>query len=722
MRIPLFCGWVRYALVALAAFVFASSAHAEKGKLQERLTPQVLASVYPAGAERLGPEEGSPPAIAVYKNGKIAAYIFSTLDVVAAPGYASTPFDIIGGIDVSGRLTGAKVIFHAEPHILHDPDREQELNTFLGRQAGRPLRGGSDPLPPDYVADSTVSARAMRTALLVSASLVLRPRISRAASNASAESSTLPPPGAGAFRAKSVAELLADGSLVKRRITSGDVASALRESGRSNAKLDWPLGKDDDLYIEFTTGLATPAEIGAHLLGLVTLEDDKSRLPPGTELIYVAANGPYNFFGTKYVQAAEGNRFDRLRIVQGGNTFTFRQDDYIYAVPVAGQELAGLFALRPNSGFDPAKPWRVEILVNGPGTPPVSIPFGVDYKVPDLRKIAATPAPPAATTTTEPLPGVTISEEDINLELPQPPPAWVEAWSASRANVALLVVLLSALTLIFAFQSRLARFRTAHRVVRNGFLAIVLVWLGWIAGAQLSIVHIITYLRAPFQHFDIGFYLAEPLIVILAAYAFVSVLLIGRGVFCGWLCPFGALQELLARASHALRIPQWNPRPALEQRLWMGKYIAAAVLLMLVLTGADPSGATLEIEPFKTAITAKFTRAWPYALYAGALLSIGLFSERAYCRFLCPLGGVLATLDRLHILNLLKRRPECGSPCRLCERACPVRAILPTGKIVTSECFQCLDCQVEYYDDKRCPPLARAAKLRTDVKPAVRNV
>jgi polyferredoxin len=78
---------------------------------------------------------------------------------------------------------------------------------------------------------------------------------------------------------------------------------------------------------------------------------------------------------------------------------------------------------------------------------------------------------------------------------------------------------------------------------------------------------------------------------------------------------------------------------------------------------------------------------------------------------------LLATLDRLHLLNLLKRRPECGSPCHLCERACPVRAIEPTGKIVTSECFQCLDCQVEYYDETRCPPLVQAVKLRSKTKP-----
>jgi transcriptional regulator of nitric oxide reductase len=72
--------------------VLATPGFAEKGKLRERLTPDVMAVVYP-GAERLGPEEGSPPAITVYKDNKAVAYIFSTLDIIAAPGNTSTPDD-----------------------------------------------------------------------------------------------------------------------------------------------------------------------------------------------------------------------------------------------------------------------------------------------------------------------------------------------------------------------------------------------------------------------------------------------------------------------------------------------------------------------------------------------------------------------------------------------------------------------------------------------------
>jgi len=732
------------------ALAFASNALAEKGKLRERLTPEVMAVVFPGGAERLGPEEGSPPAIAIYKADKVVAYVFSTLDIIAAPGYSTTPFDVIGGVDLDGRITGAKVVFHNEPYIVHDVQRQRLLDTFLAREAGRALRGGANILPPDFVAGATISTRAMRAAVSITAGLVLRARVARPPVAVAAPGVPAPAPvptlDVESFSRKSWDALLAAGAVVRRRVTSGEVAEALAAAGAPGAQLEVPLGRSDKLYIEFATALFTPAAIGGNLVGMINFEDFKRKMPGDAQAVFVASNGPYNFLGTKYFNSAS-RHFDRLRLVQDGKTFEFRQDDYQWVNPfgegIRGQEDAGLFALPSDSGFDPLKPWRLELLVNGelvgPGAPPVTVAFGLDYNVPDLQALttslddargehaaagearvgetaAANRQDSTAQGAAEPeaplAPGLVEALDDSAV------PAWVEAWNDARVNVAILGVLLSALTLIFVFQAQLARYRLAHRLVRNGFLLIVLVWLGWTAGVQLSIVNVMNYVMAPFNHFDIGFYLAEPLMVIIAAYTLVSLVLIGRGVFCGWLCPFGALQELLGQLSRALRVPQWNPPAALEKRLWMGKYIAAAAVLVLVLTQIDASGATLEIEPFKTAITSKFTRAWPYVLYAAALLAVGLFSERAYCRFLCPLGGVLAFLDRLHLLDLLKRRPECGNPCHLCERSCPVRAIEKTGKIVTAECFQCLDCQVEYYDDKRCPPLVQAARLRAGAQPS----
>ncbi|HEY6362866.1 MAG TPA: hypothetical protein VIX63_17290, partial [Vicinamibacterales bacterium] len=268
---------------------------AEPGKLRERLTPAVMAVVYP-GAERLGMEEGQPPAIAVFKGDKIVAYVFSTLDIIAAPGYSTTPFDVIGGVDLSGRITGAKVIFHQESMIVHDRVRQRQLDTLLAREAGRPLRGGTNALPPDYVDGATISARAMRAAVLTTAGLVLRARAARTAVRAgdtavipdtaatgvpAVPAVTVPTLDLEGFSIKPWDDLVAEGALVERRVTSGEVAEALANAGAAGAKLDWPLGTDDDLYIEFMTALVTPPAIGGNLLGLLKFEDYKGQLPSG---------------------------------------------------------------------------------------------------------------------------------------------------------------------------------------------------------------------------------------------------------------------------------------------------------------------------------------------------------------------------------------------------------------------------------------------------------
>jgi NosR/NirI family transcriptional regulator, nitrous oxide reductase regulator len=676
----------RLVSLSLLALAFASAAAAEKGRLKERLTPDVMAVVYP-GAGRLGPEEGSPPAIAVYRDGAIVGYIFSTLDIINARGYSVVPFDVIAGVELSGRITGAKVVFHREPYVYQDTVRQPQLDTFLAAEAGAPLNGSPSQLPPNFVAQATITARLMRAAVHDTARMVLHTRLGR-------QVVTVPTLDVERFELKSWEELIAEGSVERLRVTSGEVAAALARAGAADATPEVPLRKPDDLYSEVFFGLLTPAAIGGNVLGVRNFKEYQQRIPQGRHVLFFASNGPYDFHGTSHWWKEHDYRFDRIRIVQDGHAIGFVHYDYQplltgAAVGLQSQQEAGLFTLPADAAFDPVKPWRLELLVNTAGPTPVTVAFPLEYRLPAAHILM--PDEPAVA-------------------------AFVEAWRDARLNIAILAALLTVLTAIFVFQAQLSRSRLAHRLVRTGFLSVVLVWLGWIAGVQLSIVNVINYAQAPFRSFDVSFYLAEPLMVMIAAYTLVSVVLIGRGVFCGWLCPFGALQELLAQASRSLGVPQWNPSAALEKRLWMGKYIAGAAVLVLVLSGIDGSGASAEIEPFKTAITSKFTRAWPYVLYAGVLLGIGLFSERAYCRFLCPLGGVLAALDRLHLIDLLKRRPECGNPCHLCERSCPVQAIEPTGRIVMAECFQCLDCQVEYYDDKRCPPLAQAAGRREEAR------
>jgi NosR/NirI family nitrous oxide reductase transcriptional regulator len=669
-------------LLILLMLLGASQADAEAGHLLDRLTPEVMGIVWP-GAEELGPEEGKPPAIAVYRDGKIAGYIFSTLDTVDAPSYSGIPFDVIAGVDLTGHISGAKVIFHREPHVYQEEIPQSQLDTFLARMAGLPSRGGDSSAPsPDYVAGATLTAMWMRDAVFDSAQLVL---IGRGLARAKVAPPAVDVDG---FKQMSWDDLLAERSIVHKVITKNDVAAALSKADVAGARLDVALSDSNNDYIDIYTGLATPASIGRNVLGS---EYANYFGPRGKSMIFVpwkifvASNGPYDF-----VDELGTDRFDRLRVVQGDQTYQFTSNQY-QGISTGGHggiralDHAAVFTLPAAARFDPLKPWRLELLVNGrtAAGSPISVAFPVDYELP-ASHILMPPAPPA--------------------------PAWIEAWSASRTKVIIEAALLALLTLILAFQTKLAQSRHVHRIVRNSFLLFVLLWQGWIAGGQLSILHIVNYMQAPFRHYEFGFYLAEPLMVMIVVYTAISLVLLGRGVFCGWLCPFGALQELLAQLSRFIGLPQWNPPESVQKYLWLGKYVSAALILGIAAFSLDMASRVAELEPFNTAITSHFTRAWPYFLYACALLIIGLFTERAYCRFMCPLGGVLALADRLHLVDLLKRRPECGSRCRLCENSCPVKAISVTGKIKTAECFQCLDCQVEYFDDHRCPPLAAIRK------------
>ena len=666
----------------LLLFMLLGASQADAESLSDRLTPQVMAVVWP-NAEKLGPEEGKPSAIPVYRGGKIAGYIFSTLDIVHAPGFSGTPFDVIAGVDLAGHISGAKVIFHREPHVYQDEIRQPQLDVFLARTAGLAAQGGnSGALHPDFVDGATVSAREMRDAVFDSAQNVL---IGRGLMKAKFSPPAVDVDG---FKQMSWEGLIAEGSIVHKRITGADIAAALgKEAG---GKLDVPLTGPNDTYADIYTGLATPAAIGRNVMGSQYADfmapRGKSRIFP-TWQIFVASKGPYDFVD----DLAGTNRFARLRVVQGRQTYQFNDSQY-QGIATNGRDgiraldHAAIFTLPADGRFDPLKPWRLELLVKGQAAAgaPVSLSFPVDYKLP-ASHILVPPPPPA--------------------------PAWIQAWSDSRTNVAIEAVLLTLLTLILAFQTKLAHSRRAHRIIRNGFLLFVVIWEGWIASGQLSILNIVNYMEAPFRHFEFGFYLAEPLMVMIALYTVISLVLLGRGVFCGWLCPFGALQELLAQLSRAIGLPHWNPPEAVQKYLWLGKYVSAALILGLAAFGVDAWQRVAEVEPFDTAITSHFARAWPYIFYACALLVIGLFTERAYCRFLCPLGGVLALAGRLHLVDLLKRRPQCGRPCHLCENSCPVKAISVTGKINMTECFQCMDCQVEYFDDQRCPPLAAARKL-----------
>ncbi len=69
-------------------------------------------------------------------------------------------------------------------------------------------------------------------------------------------------------------------------------------------------------------------------------------------------------------------------------------------------------------------------------------------------------------------------------------------------------------------------------------------------------------------------------------------------------------------------------------------------------------------------------------------------------------------MTRFRVFDWLRRRQECGVPCQSCAHQCQIAAINPTGEILDHECHYCLECQVTYWDDQRCPPLVEKRKKR----------
>ena len=663
-----------------AVGVAAQTALPEMPPLTERLTAEVMAEIFP-GATAIEPlADGGPAAVAVKSGETLVGYAFSTFDVLRAPGYSPTPFDVVAGVGLDGRVTGAKVLFHREPYLINDARRTGQLGEVLDSIAGLEARVGAEgALPPQHVAGATISARAMRNAVLEGAGIVLRYRTG-------AKVITEPTVDTLNFRPMTADELIADGGLRQTIVTNADLARIMAEAGIEGYVPEVePWGRPEALYIDFRAGYAIPPTIGRNGAGQWGYDHLIEGRPAGSEALIFASNGIFDFRGSKFRNISHGFRLERLEVRQEGRLFTFKAQDLVSANFALGR-VAEIVVMPPDGGFDPFNPWRAEVhaTARGPdGTEARFLVAAIDYTLP---------------------------AHYILLPDPVPVPAWLEAWREGAGDEAVMAGALALLTLILALQDRIVRHRRVYRALRLGFLAFTLVWIGWIAGAQLSIVHVINYLAAPFGALDLGFYLAEPLIVMISIYTLFSLLWLGRGVFCGWLCPFGAMQELLAHLARALRLPQWSPSEAVQGRLWNIKYVVLAVVVGLAFVAPDAGAVAAEVEPFKTAITAIFDRALPYVIWAVVLLAAGLFTERAFCRFICPLGAVLAILDRLHLVELLKRKPECGTPCRLCERSCPVKAIGRSGAIRMNECFQCLDCMVEYHDDRRCPPLAQLRK------------
>jgi NosR/NirI family nitrous oxide reductase transcriptional regulator len=710
--------WFRLlAAIGVLIALHAPAAAQQPGHLAEFLAGLSLQELFP-GAESLGAVEGTPPVAPVTKGGKLAGYVFLNSDVVNATGYSGKPIQVLEAMDLSGTIVGARLVKHSEPIVLVGIP-EKKIRDFIQGYVGYNVLNAPAVgtwRKPDIVSGATVTVLVIGDTITRAAIHVAQARgLGQFAGGQGTQTAAAPKRGLDRAQTgtRSWDELLGDGSVARLNLTVGQVNQAFQAAHPGSQQEP---GAPDDTVIDLYVAPVSVPVIGRSLLGDNEYHNLLARLPEGGQAILVMGRGDYSWRGSGYVR---GGIFDRIALLQGYDTIRFRDRDYRRIGDVRAEGApqfpeVGLFMLPAAAGFDPAAPWRLQLLVRRQvgALEREFVTFELPYTLPE-RYLTVPPSAPPQTAAAPPV--ATQAPLTAGQE-----PLWQQIWRAKVVQIGILLAGLFVLTVIFYFQDLLVKRPRLHYWVRTGFLAWTLLWLGWWALAQLSVVNVLTIANALVSGFSWDYFLMDPLLFILWAAVAAALVFWGRGAFCGWLCPFGALQEFVNRLARLLRIPQLRVPWGLHQRLWTVKYIIFLGLFGTGLYQLAFAEHLAEVEPFKTAIVLHFVRDWPFVVFAVLLLVASLFIERFFCRYLCPLGAGLAIPAKIRTFEWLKRHHECGRPCQRCAVECPVDSIHPDGRIDTNECIYCMHCQVLYWHEYNCPAMIqrrlrreRAAALGT---------
>lgn len=625
-------------------------------------------------------------------------YVFESIDLAPIPGFEGTPINLLVAIDSAGRFIEVEVLHQHEPVFLgglgplplqafvkqyKDKSLKQEIS--VSSTYGNTRGGASgNRVVLDGVAKATASVRIVNQTALSAALAVARAKLGFAPGSDSPPATVKDLP----FVAMDFPALLAKGYIQRISLSNADAEKLFAGSdgaGVDAEALRDPTGGFIELYVAY---LNAPL-IGRNLLGDAAWAKLRDYLRDGQPAFWIASRSRYALVNDNFVP---GTTPPRLSVKQNGLPIELRDTnrDYASRPGLAGANASLILISPAHAGLDPGRKLDFQLTITRSK--------GMILPTITQRQVSLVYEPPA----------------ELFDFPPKPMPEWLRAWRDRWGDLLLIGAALALLASVLARPRWISREPKRLLSFRLGFLAFTLVFIGWHAQGQLSIVQITGAIKSLVAGAGLGSFLYDPISLLLIAFTLASLAVWGRGAFCGWLCPFGALQEFLGLAARKLGLRSLRLPAKPARLLARARYLLLALLVGSAALAPAAAERMVEIEPFKTAITVGFDREWPFLIWAVGLLAAGLFVYKFFCRFVCPLGAALTLAGRLRRWAWLPRLEACGQPCRKCELVCQYDAIRPDGAIDYDECHQCLDCVGLYHDEGRCgPQLFYARKGRT---------
>jgi NosR/NirI family transcriptional regulator, nitrous oxide reductase regulator len=638
----------------------------------------------------------------------LMGYAFETVDFEPVRGYGGKPINVLVVMDLQGKFLASKLLDHKEP-LFRSEVRTDILTKFAEQYTGLTTKHNiqiygfqATPFRDDKTANlhgiqaGTVTAKAIDKTILLSAASVALAHEEAAATGAiaGAVASTGvkgPQKGVNEHPAKLTwQQMLTRGMVSEQSFTRADLErpfAGTKAEGADKLAANAP----NETALTVHVALVSLPVIGRNLLdeeGWRLLSTNRRT----AQAIAVMESGPMARMSYESQRMVQELPFT---LKQNGQELSFRGMSYDKGMVMPGYpDVNGrvhFLIINNATPLDPTQAFELNLTwgrrYGSFPTQVVKVAFPLEYEFNGWRTAVSN-----------------VWDTDWSSW------SWYQAWQDRIWEIVALLAGLVVLTTGLIMQKRLSANTKRFKLLRAAYLLFTLGFIGWYAQGQLTIVNITAALDELLAGGDLSFFMNDPMSVILWLFVAGTLLVWGRGTFCGWLCPFGALQELISMVTQAVGIRQRRLRTAIDAKLKWIKYVVLAVIVGSVWASPSFAEVAVEIEPFKTAISLYFVREWPYVLWAVACVALSVFVYRGYCRYICPLGAALAATNVLQRWSWIPRREACGTPCQTCRHRCEYQAIEPTGKVNYSECFQCLDCVSIYQDDQRCLPLIQHRK------------